>query len=146
VSKVVLIKKQVMGCSECKKKKEQKEFDTQENGSQEKGQKLVDIDFNTLSKMDGTKGNYLLKLVIMVVVILALPFIMVILVGQIFFQFFTPKFVPIITQKTNNFFTNLLNKFAHRRAEQQIKKREKQFENSIEYDGIEVFDNANNEE
>ena len=72
-----------MGCSTCKQKKENNPIN---------GIDMPDVDLIPKSFSDGDfSGNVLFKIIAFVVVILAIPFIILVLIGQIFFTFFAPK-------------------------------------------------------
>jgi len=129
-----------MGCTTCNQKKES-------GGS---------IDFIPSRFSNGALDeNFLLKVVVFIILLLALPVIMVVLVLQIFLHFFTPKSVKKINHKSKTFFNNLLKRLSVIRYRKEIIKRGKQFENNRDYDekseltDIEVFgddDTNNNEE
>jgi len=133
-----------MGCETCKQKKE---------SSEQKNKKTVDINFIPESIQEGNyNGNFFIKLITFFVIILALPLILIVLLGQIFLQFFLPKSLPKVTKKFKGFFVSILEsygKFIHNR---EVKKRKKQFEKNREYttdpkgieiDEVELFDNNN---
>lgn len=133
-----------MGCDTCKQKKE---------NSEQKNKETIDINFIPQSIQEGNyNGNFFIKLIAFFVVIISLPLVLVVLLGQVFLQFFLPKSLPKISKKIKGFFMGLLNsygKFLHNR---EVKKRNKQFEKNREYttdpkgieiDEVEIFDNNN---
>jgi hypothetical protein len=48
-------------------------------------------------------------------------------------NFFFPKHLPKVTKKFKGFFINVLNSYAKFRHDREIKKRERQFEQSVSY-------------
>ena len=97
--------------------------------------------------------NFLLKIVVFVILVAALPIIMLVLVLQIFFTFFTPRYVNKIKSKSHNFFKGILEKFIRLRYKKELLKREQQFKDNPDYIDIdneeldiEVFKGDNNEE
>lgn len=77
---------------------------------------------------------FLIKVGTFIAVVLALPFIILALVFQVFIHFFLPKSVNGINKKFRNGFTKLfvgLHKF---RIKKEMKKRENQFKNNGGYD------------
>ena len=131
-----------MGCTTCNKNTETKN-DT-------KGINFIPDNLANSPAMD----NIFLKIVVFLVLIIAIPFIITILVLQIFFHFFTPKKVTKINKKATSFFRNIFEKIVALRYKKDLLKRTQQFKetpsytdvNSEELD-IEVFEsNDNNEE
>jgi hypothetical protein len=131
-----------MGCTTCNKNTETKN-DT-------KGINFIPDNLANSPAMD----NIFLKIVVFLVLVIAIPFIITILVLQIFFHFFTPKIVTKINKKATSFFRNIFEKIVALRYKKDLLKRDQQFKenpsytdvNSEELD-IEVFEsNDNNEE
>ena len=126
-----------MGCSTCNQKKESV-------GSID----FIPQDF-TNSSLD---QNFLLKVVVFIVLIFALPLIILVLVLQIFLHFFTPKSVKNINNKARSFFTKIFEKLTMLRYKKEITKRAKQFKENRDYEvnselvDIEVFEKEDNNE
>ena len=78
-------------------------------------------------------GNFFFKIIAFVVVAIAIPFIILVLLGQIFMNFFFPKHLPKVTKKFKGFFINLLNSYGKFKYNREIKKRERQFEKNVKY-------------
>lgn len=138
-----------MGCNTCKQKaqKKQKEEDV-----------VVDEDkmtINLLPKsvqengLDG--GSIPFKIIAFLVILIAIPLIILVLVGQIFLHFFLPKTLPKVSKSIKNFFINMLNRYAKFRHDKEVRKRKKQFEKTInyveddneenEFSEVEIYDN-----
>ena len=134
-----------MGCSTCKQKKENNPIN---------GIDMPDVDLIPKSFSDGDfSGNVLFKIIAFVVVILAIPFIILVLIGQIFFTFFAPKKLPKITKKLKGTLKSIVTKYAKFKYNREMRKRQKQFGENKGYhkdsdlvdieilDGIKVHEN-----
>jgi hypothetical protein len=128
-----------MGCSTCKKEKDKgiPEIDA------------MDLDVELIPKNLFTGGfseNILFKIIAFVVVTIAIPFIILILVGKMFLTFFMPKKLSKITNKLTGLFTLILTKYGEYKTRKAIKKRMGQFGNNRGYEkdselvDIEVLD------
>lgn len=120
-----------MGCNECKKKQGQKNEST-----------TIPLMPENISNGDFS-GNFLLKLVAFGVIIIALPFLIIILLGQLFITFFLPKSALNLPSKFVKFFENIIKWHAKRRINNEIKKREEEFKNTTNYsssDDYEVYE------
>ena len=133
-----------MGCDTCKQNKKT---------SEQKNKETIDINFIPESIQQGSyNGNFFIKLISFFVIIISLPLILLVLLGQIFLQFFLPKSLPKITQKFKGFFVGILQRYGKFIHDREVRKRKKQFEknrgyttdpNGIEIDEVELFDNNN---
>jgi hypothetical protein len=138
-----------MGCNTCKQKAQKK---------QKKEDIVVDEDkmtINLLPKsvqengLDG--GSIPFKIIAFLVILIAIPLIILVLVGQIFLHFFLPKTLPKVSKSIKNFFINMLNRYAKFRHDKEVRKRKKQFEKTInyveddneenEFSEVEIYDN-----
>lgn len=137
-----------MGCNTCKQKKENKKT-TNKNKENE----TIDINFFPKSVQEGglDNGSFVFKVIAFFVVIITLPLILIVLLGNLFLQFFLPKSLP----KVSNFFKNLvmggLNRYAKFKHDREVKKRKQQFEKNRGYEEkselVEVSDiEENNDE
>ena len=111
-----------MGCSTC----------NQQNHNQEEKDNISLVSDQLMNSK--VSDYFLIKVGTFIAVVLALPFIVLALVFQVFIHFFIPKKVEGINKKFRNGFTNLfvgLHKF---RIKKEIKKREQQFKNNGGYD------------
>jgi len=114
-----------MECKTCKEKSNKRKLPGEEN-----------LEINLISKsiQEGDyNGNFFFKIIAFVVVAIAIPFIILVLLGQIFMTFFLPKSLPKLTKKFKGFFINLLNSYGKFRYNREIKKRERQFEKNVKY-------------
>tara|TARA_Y100000589_G_scaffold42490_1_gene35648 strand:- start:26318 stop:26722 length:405 start_codon:yes stop_codon:yes gene_type:complete len=131
-----------MGCTTCNS-------NTDKKNSNSKSITFIPDNFGEGPVME----NFLLKIVVFVILVAALPIIMLVLVLQIFFTFFTPRYVNKIKSKSHNFFKGILEKFIRLRYKKELLKREQQFKDNPDYIDIdneeldiEVFKGDNNEE
>ena len=124
-----------MGCNTCNQQSQKSE---------------VDLVTDSLVNSKGTEHLFL-KIGAFVGVVAALPVIIVALVFQVFMQFFLPKSLPKVNTKFRNGFQNIFKFFIGLRTKKEMKKREREFKNSMGYEegseliDIEVYeDNVNN--
>jgi hypothetical protein len=140
-----------MECKTCKEK-------SKKSMNQQK-QETIDINLIPESIQNGNyNGNFFFKLIAFFVILIALPLIILVLVGQIFMTFFLPKSLPKVTKKLKGFFMSILNGYAKFKYNRKIKKRENQFSENVDYveelkndsdknkgfDDIEIFEQKNN--
>ena len=140
-----------MECKTCKEK-------SKKSMNQQK-QETIDINLIPESIQNGNyNGNFFFKLIAFFTIFIALPLIILVLMGQIFMTFFLPKSLPKVTKKLKGFFMSLLNGYAKFRYNREIKKRENQFSENVDYveelkkdseknkdfDDIEIFEQKNN--
>ena len=139
-----------MECKTCKQK-------NQKSNNSEKQTKGNGINMNIIPEeiQNGEYGgNFFFKIIAFLAIILVLPLIILVLVGQIFLTFFLPKSLPKVTKKFKDFFMGILNMYGKFVYNKKIKKREKQFGktdsyeekpiNETEFDNIEIFDGKEN--
>ena len=140
-----------MECKTCKEK-------SKKSMNQQK-QETIDINLIPESIQNGNyNGNFFFKIIAFFVILIALPLIILVLVGQIFMTFFLPKSLPKVTKKLKGFFMSILNGYAKFKYNRKIKKRENQFSENVDYveelkkdseknkdfDDIEIFEQKNN--
>lgn len=119
-----------MECKTCKQK-------NQKSNNSEKQNKGNSIGVNLISEeiQNGNyNGNFFFKVIAFFAISIALPLILLVLVGQVFLTFFLPKSLPKVRKKFFNFFTRILNVYGKFKYNKEIKKREKQFGENISYD------------
>lgn len=131
-----------MGCTTCNSNEDKK-------NSREQTLNFVPDNFGQGPVME----NLLLKIVVFIIMLAALPIILLVLVLQIFFTFFIPKKVSNINKSASNFFKRILVKLAELRYRKELLKREKQFRDNPDYTDIEskeldieVFESDDNNE
>ena len=140
-----------MECKTCKEKSK-KSTNQQKQGT-------IDINLIPESIQNGNyNGNFFFKLIAFFTILIALPLIILVLMGQIFMTFFLPKSLPKVTKKLKGFFMSILNGYAKFKYNREIKKRENQFSENVDYveelkndsdknkdfDDIEIFEQKNN--
>jgi len=130
-----------MGCDTCKQKKEKVVNNNEKN---------VNFFPQEVAENGLNNGSLVFKLIAFLVIIVAIPLIVVVLIGQIFFHFFFPKSLPKISKKFRDFFVNLLTKYGEFKYRKELKKRKKQFEGNKGYEEgselVEVVDYEENSE
>ena len=140
-----------MECKTCKEK-------SKKSMNQQK-QETIDINLIPESIQNGNyNGNFFFKIIAFFVILIALPLIILVLVGQIFMTFFLPKSLPKVTKKLKGFFMSILNGYAKFKYNREMKKRDNQFSENVDYveelkkdseknkdfDDIEIFEQKNN--
>ena len=114
-----------MECKTCKEKSNKRKSPNGEN---------LEVNLIPKSIQEGDySGNFFFKLIAFVVITIAIPFIILVLLGQIFLTFFLPKSLPKVSKKFKGFFINLLIRYGKFRHDREIKKRQRQFEKNANY-------------
>jgi len=123
-----------MGCKNCDQ--------TESTESTEKS-----TEFISALSADEFQGGILLKLVIFMVLVLAIPLIMVVLLLQVFLAFFIPKSISSVNNSIKGFFSNIFNGVATFIAKRKVKRVERKYMANRGYEDdsdlldVEVFDN-----
>jgi hypothetical protein len=125
-----------MGCKTCKQKNQ--------NGSAA-GDILSDMELIPKSFTDGEfSGNILLKIIAFAVVLLAMPLVLLVLIGQIFTTFFFPKSLPKATKKLKSVGMFFVEKYVKFKYKKEMRRRKKQFGKNKGYEeGSELVDVEN---
>lgn len=123
-----------MGCNTCK----QSNKGTVNNGG--------DVETVSLLPDNLYDGSFLFKVVAFFSILVAIPFLLVLLLGQVFLSFFFPKSLPKFSDKFKQFFMGIFKKYAEFKIKRSDKKRQKQFKKTIEYvnediEEVEIYDN-----
>ena len=127
-----------MGCKECKSKKGKQ-------GKQGKQGKSTTIPLVPEDIANGDfGGNFLFKVVAFSAIVVAIPFLIIILLGQTFITFFLPKIKFDFTGKLTNLFKKLVMWYAKRKATKELKKKEEEFKGNLNYDGYDDYDVSDN--
>ncbi len=121
-----------MGCNTCN------QTETQNDNNENQTLNLIPSDL--------AGSTFLFRVIAFFVIIIAIPLIILVLVGQIFISFFFPKSLPNVTKKFKNLFMGIFTKYAEFKYKREIRKRENQFKDTTSYvekniDDIEIFDN-----
>ena len=114
-----------MGCNNCN-----------QNNSQ--GQSNTATKFGELAGND-YEGHFFLKVITFLLLIIGLPFILLVLIGQVFGTFFMPTSLASVKENFSNWSKNALAAYAARKRYKEELKREKQFRNNPTY-GDEISD------
>ncbi len=122
-----------MGCSNCKQKKEQ------QGGLPESGTMNIPLMPEAIAE-GNYNGNFFFKLIAFGSVIVALPFIIVVLLCQVFITFFLPKSKDDFTIPFINVLKKIVDKYAQYKSKKELKRREKEFMNTTSYDDYEIYD------
>ena len=110
-----------MGCKTCKDKKGSKQNkQNNQNNMNEKdyvvpGNDTVNLIPEAIANGDFS-GNFMFKVVAFIVMTLAIPLIILVLMGQMFLTFFMPKSLPKATKKVKGFFMGGIKGYAKFRA------------------------------
>ena len=134
-----------MGCSTCKNKKKTKQnnqddVDYENVGS---GNPDVVIDGDDVlnlipeSFQNGDfSGNFMFKVIAFIVMTIAIPLIIVVLMGKMFLTFFMPKSLPKASKRVTGFFMGGFKLYAKFRHDKEVRKREKQFQKNAGYEEV----------
>tara|TARA_R110000803_G_scaffold5634_15_gene18596 strand:- start:388 stop:786 length:399 start_codon:yes stop_codon:yes gene_type:complete len=128
-----------MGCNTCKQKKTDSKSDNKTNNNE-----------NSLIEQIAT-SNFFIKLIAFFAVLITLPLILMVLLGQVFVMFFLPKSFNKISNTFSNLFKKMVYKYVEIKKKYELKKRKKQFEKNGDYKegsellDIEVYEQNNNE-
>jgi len=128
-----------MGCTTCKEKKK-----SEQNNMNNKDYVINDDTINLVpdSIANGDfSGNFMFKVVAFIVMLLAVPLIILVLIGQVFLTFFMPKSLPKVSKKVKGFFMGGVKGYAKFKHDKEVRKRKRQFEKSMGYEeGSELID------
>jgi len=134
-----------MGCSTCKNKKRAKQ-NNQNNVDYENvggGDPDVVIDGDDVlnlipeSFQNGDfSGNFWFKVIAFIVMTIAIPLIIVVLMGKMFLTFFMPKSLPKAGKRVTGFFMGGFKLYAKFRHDKEVRKRKKQFEKNGGYEEV----------
>jgi hypothetical protein len=120
-----------MGCSTCK----------QNNSSQ-------NAIANSLPN-DITSNNIFFRFIAFFSVMIALPFVLLVLLGQIFIAFFFPKSYDSVSKRFSDAYRNIIEKNINKRREKEYLKRQEEFKEKGDYSedskllDIEVYEENN---
>jgi hypothetical protein len=130
-----------MACKTCEQKEKKNLKENQETVSIKLlPEQIANGDFS---------GNFFFKLISFIVLVIAIPLIIVVLIGQVFLTFFFPKSLGKLKTKIKKSFMSLFEKIVRLRYNRTIKKRERDFRNKKDYDSefvdIQVHEDNNSE-
>jgi|TARA_R110000751_G_scaffold88928_2_gene175637 predicted membrane protein len=121
-----------MGCTTCKEKNQ----NNNENGSVD----TINLIPDSIANGDFS-GNFFFKLITFFVITIAIPFIILVLVVQLFLTFFLPKSLPKVSKKFKAFLMSGFTIYASFKLKREAKKRKRQFEKNQGYEeGSELID------
>jgi hypothetical protein len=126
-----------MGCKTCKDKKRvnQKNVDYENIG----GPDVVIENDDTINLIPEAfqngefSGNFMFKVIAFIVMLIAIPLIVIVLIGKMFLTFFMPKSLPKASKRVTGFFMGVLNRYARFRHDKEVRKRKRQFEKTVDY-------------
>ena len=125
-----------MGCKTCKNKK----GPIQNNGNNNRTKRDATPDDDTISLIPDKfangdfSGNFALKIVAFIVMIMAIPLIILVLMGQMFLTFFMPKSLPKVSKRVVEIFMLPVKKYSLFRHDREVKRRKRQFEKNMAYE------------
>ena len=122
-----------MGCKTCKQKKQKEEYSQNNDDTINLiPQEIIDGNYN---------GNFFFKLIAFFTIIIAIPFILLVLLCQLFISFFLPKSLPKVSNKFKAFMMKIFTFYAEFKVKRELKKRDKQFKENRGYEeGSELID------
>ena len=130
-----------MGCKTCKDKKGSKQ--NNQNNMNEKDYVVPGNDTINLIPEEIANGDFSgnFKLITFFVITIAIPFIILVLVVQLFLTFFLPKSLPKVSKKFKAFLMSGFTIYASFKLKREAKKRKRQFEKNQGYEeGSELID------
>ena len=122
-----------MGCNTCK-----------QNNESSSGDSITNSIPNNLNS-----ENIFIRVIAFCSVMISLPLIFLVLLGQIFIAFFLPKQYDKISKKFSDVYIKVINKSTSKKMEKENLKRQKQFKGKGDYSedskllDIEVYDENN---
>jgi hypothetical protein len=134
-----------MGCKTCKDKKRskrnnQEDVEYENVGSGNPDPVTDDGDVLNLipeALQNGDfGGNFWFKVVAFIVMTIAIPLIIVVLMGKMFLTFFMPKSLPKAGKRVTGFFMGGFKLYAKFRHDKEVRKRKKQFEKNGGYEEV----------
>ncbi len=121
-----------MGCTTCKEKNQNNNV----SGSAD----TINLIPDSIANGDFS-GNFFFKLITFFVITIAIPFIILVLVVQLFLTFFMPKSLPKVSKKFKAFLMSGFTIYASFKLKRDLKKRKRQFEKNQGYEeGSELID------
>jgi|3_EtaG_2_1085321.scaffolds.fasta_scaffold08519_2 hypothetical protein len=129
-----------MGCDKCKQKK-----GTQKSQQNNKGNEPLS-DKKTIPLIPGVgadgafNGGILLKLVTFIILTAGLPLILIVVLLQVFSAFFMPSWDK--KKKSSGLvgiIKKILRKYATYRRKKELKKRDKQFQDNMGYENLDIY-------
>lgn len=129
-----------MGCKTCKDKKEPTQNGVGGKRDVVDNKDTINLIPEEIANGDFS-GNFLFKLIAFIVMIFAIPLIIVVLIGKMFFTFFMPKSLPKVSKKLSGLFMGIIKRYGNFLAAKEVRKRKKQFEKNLGYEeGSELND------
>ena len=142
-----------MGCKTCKDKKRSKrnnqnnvDYENVGGGDPDvvtEGDDVINLIPEAFQNGDFS-GNFWFKVVAFIAMVIAIPLIILVLIGKMFLTFFMPKTLPKVGKRVTGFFMGILNRYSNFRHDKEVRKRKKQFEKNVGYE--EVPDSAEYED
>ena len=159
-----------MGCKTCKDKKRSKrnnqddvEYENVGSGNPDPVTDDGDV-LNLIPEalQNGDfSGNFMFKVIAFIVMTIAIPLIIVVLMGKMFLTFFMPKSLPKVGKRVTKFFlggigrygkflankevrkrkrdrksVGILNRYSKFRHDKEVRKRKKQFQKNVGYEEV----------
>ena len=102
-----------MGCKTCKQKKQKEEYSQNNDDTINLiPQEIIDGNYN---------GNFFFKLIAFFTIIIAIPFILLVLLCQLFISFFLPKSLPKVSKKFKAFMMKIFTFYAEFKVKRELK-------------------------
>ena len=124
-----------MGCTNCKQNQQNNTGEATLPGVTNMSTKLGELTANDY------QGHFFLKVITFLLLVIGIPFIILILVIQVFGTFFLPKSLSSVKKRFSNWSKNAIYSYSARQQYKDEMKRKKQFQDNPTYgDGISDID------
>ena len=130
-----------MGCKTCKNKKKYTKGEARLNSAIDKIPNSDTIDLIPEGIADGPIfENFWFKVVAFIAMTVAIPLIILVLMGKMFLTFFMPKSLPKVSKRLSKASLELIKKYTKFIHDKEVRKRKRQFEKTVEYHENNVFE------
>ena len=128
-----------MGCKTCKDKKRSKRNNQDDVEYENVGSDNTDDVINLIPEafQNGDfSGNFMFKVIAFIAITIAIPLIIIVLMGKMFLTFFMPKSLPKVGKRVTKFFLGGIGRYGKFLANKEVRKRKRQFEKNGGYEEV----------
>ena len=134
-----------MGCKTCKDKKKSKQSNQDGVEYKNVGSDNTDGVINNDDVVNlipeafqngDFSGNFMFKVVAFIALTIAIPLIIILLMGKMFLTFFMPKSLPKVGKRVTKFFLGGIGRYGKFLANKEVRKRKRQFEKNVGYEEV----------
>jgi len=134
-----------MGCKTCKDKKKSKQSNQDGVEYKNVGSDNTDGVINNDDVVNlipeafqngDFSGNFWFKVVAFIAITIAIPLIIIVLMGKMFLTFFMPKSLPKVGKRVTKFFLGGIGRYGKFLANKEVRKRKRQFEKNGGYEEV----------